>query len=43
MKKETGLGLSVTKDENFGEWYSEVNFVAMEQGLNACYTTLLGS
>ncbi|XP_022733225.1 proline--tRNA ligase, cytoplasmic-like isoform X5 [Durio zibethinus] len=24
VKKETGLGLSFTKDENFGEWYSEV-------------------
>lgn len=24
MKKETGLGLSHKKDENFGEWYSEV-------------------
>ncbi|CAI0450306.1 unnamed protein product [Linum tenue] len=23
-KKETGLGLSVKKDENFGEWYSQV-------------------
>ncbi|MCD9643449.1 hypothetical protein HAX54_030917 [Datura stramonium] len=23
-KKETGLGLSYKKDENFGEWYSEV-------------------
>lgn len=25
MKKETGLGLSKKKDENFGEWYSEVS------------------
>ncbi|XP_034199327.1 proline--tRNA ligase, cytoplasmic-like isoform X2 [Prunus dulcis] len=24
VKKETGLGLSKKKDENFGEWYSEV-------------------
>ncbi|CAI9774250.1 unnamed protein product [Fraxinus pennsylvanica] len=24
VKKETGLGLSVKKDDNFGEWYSEV-------------------
>ncbi|XVF32998.1 hypothetical protein REPUB_Repub17cG0130400 [Reevesia pubescens] len=24
VKKETGLGLSFSKDENFGEWYSEV-------------------
>ncbi|KAL5730976.1 proline--tRNA ligase [Ranunculus cassubicifolius] len=24
VKKETGLALSVKKDENFGEWYSEV-------------------
>ncbi|KAI8522495.1 hypothetical protein RHMOL_Rhmol13G0001600 [Rhododendron molle] len=24
VKKETGLGLSAKKDENFGEWYSEV-------------------
>ena len=31
VKKETGLGLSFTKDENFGEWYSEVYFVAMVQ------------
>lgn len=25
VKKETGLGLSYKKDENFGEWYSEVS------------------
>ncbi|KAG6502279.1 hypothetical protein ZIOFF_042168 [Zingiber officinale] len=24
VKKETGLGLTHRKDENFGEWYSEV-------------------
>lgn len=24
VKKETGLGLTFKKDENFGEWYSEV-------------------
>ncbi|KAB2634225.1 proline--tRNA ligase-like [Pyrus ussuriensis x Pyrus communis] len=24
VKKETGLGLSKKKEENFGEWYSEV-------------------
>lgn len=24
VKKETGLGLSYKKDDNFGEWYSEV-------------------
>lgn len=24
VKKETGLGLTYRKDENFGEWYSEV-------------------
>ncbi|KAI3864059.1 hypothetical protein MKW98_031651 [Papaver atlanticum] len=24
VKKETGLGLSNKKDENFGDWYSEV-------------------
>lgn len=24
LKKETGLGLTYKKDENFGEWYSEV-------------------
>lgn len=24
VKKETGLGLSAKKDDNFGEWYSEV-------------------
>lgn len=24
VKKETGLGLSNRKAENFGEWYSEV-------------------
>lgn len=24
VKKETGLGLSYKKEENFGEWYSEV-------------------
>lgn len=28
MKKETGLGLTNKKDENFGEWYSEVGFVS---------------
>lgn len=26
VKKETGLGLTHKKDENFGEWYSEVSF-----------------
>ena len=26
-KKETGLGLTNTKDGNFGEWYSEVDDV----------------
>lgn len=25
VKKETGLGLTNKKDENFGEWYSEVS------------------
>ena len=25
VKKETGLGMSFKKDENFGEWYSEVH------------------
>lgn len=25
VKKETGLCLSNKKDENFGEWYSEVS------------------
>lgn len=24
VKKISGLGLSVTRDENFGEWYSQV-------------------
>lgn len=24
MKKETGLGLSTKKGDDFGEWYSEV-------------------
>lgn len=28
MKKETGLGLTNKKDDNFGEWYSEVLFLA---------------
>lgn len=28
VKKETGLGLTNKKDENFGEWYSEVLFLA---------------
>ncbi|GAB2233627.1 hypothetical protein Droror1_Dr00002853, partial [Drosera rotundifolia] len=23
VKKETGLGMTYKKDENFGEWYSE--------------------
>ncbi|THG22243.1 hypothetical protein TEA_022555 [Camellia sinensis var. sinensis] len=26
VKKETGLGLSAKKDDNFGEWYSEHGF-----------------
>ncbi|XP_020594025.1 proline--tRNA ligase, cytoplasmic-like [Phalaenopsis equestris] len=26
VKKETGLGLTYKKDENFGEWYSEAFF-----------------
>ena len=26
VKKETGLGISYKKDDNFGEWYSEVYF-----------------
>lgn len=26
VKKETGLGLSNKKSDNFGEWYSEVFF-----------------
>lgn len=30
VKKETGLGLSVKKDENFGEWYSEVCLYAQD-------------
>lgn len=25
MKKESGLGLAFKKDENFGEWYSDVS------------------
>jgi len=25
VKKETGLGLTFKKEENFGEWYSEVS------------------
>ena len=28
VKKETGLGLTNKKDDNFGEWYSEVLFRA---------------
>ncbi len=31
VKKETGLGLTKKKDENFGEWYSEVWYF-FEQG-----------
>ena len=30
VKKETGLGLVNRKDENFGEWYSEVCFVVVK-------------
>lgn len=26
MKKETKLGMAYKKDDNFGEWYSEVGF-----------------
>jgi len=25
VKKESGLGLAFKKDENFGEWYSDVS------------------
>ncbi|EOX97335.1 Uncharacterized protein TCM_006392 [Theobroma cacao] len=41
--KETGLGLSLPKDENFRERYSEVYFVATVQLLCDYYTTLSGS
>jgi len=27
VKKETKLGMAYKKDENFGEWYSEVRWV----------------
>ena len=32
VKKETGLGLANRKDENFGEWYSEVCFACFFNG-----------
>jgi prolyl-tRNA synthetase len=28
VKKETKLGMAYKKDDNFGEWYSEVRFLA---------------
>jgi hypothetical protein len=33
VKKETGLGLVNRKDENFGEWYSEVCFACFNGAL----------
>ena len=29
VKKETKLGLAYKKDDNFGEWYSEVRFLCI--------------
>lgn len=29
VKKETGLGLTYKKNENFGEWYSEVRTIKL--------------
>jgi hypothetical protein len=28
VKKETKLGMAYKKDDNFGDWYSEVRFLA---------------
>jgi len=30
VKKETGLGLTNKKAENFGEWYSEVHTIQLK-------------
>ena len=37
MKKETGLGLVNRKDENFGEWYSEVCFLVVKSLTTTMY------
>ena len=37
VKKETGLGLVNRKDENFGEWYSEVSFVVVKSLTTTMY------
>ncbi|KAI5003188.1 hypothetical protein ZWY2020_030348 [Hordeum vulgare] len=33
VKKETKLGMTYKKDDEFGEWYSEVHFLAYHSGL----------
>ncbi|KAI4964383.1 hypothetical protein ZWY2020_005872 [Hordeum vulgare] len=33
VKKEMKLGMAYKKDDNFGEWYSEVHFLAYHSGL----------
>ncbi|KAE8768188.1 ribosomal protein [Hordeum vulgare] len=33
VKKETKLGMAYKKDDKFGEWYSEVHFLAYHSGL----------
>lgn len=37
VKKETGLGLVNRKDENFGEWYSEVCFAVVKSLTTTMY------
>uniref|UniRef100_M8BU16 Uncharacterized protein n=1 Tax=Aegilops tauschii TaxID=37682 RepID=M8BU16_AEGTA len=32
VKKETKLGMAYKKDDNFGEWYSEVRIVRRDNG-----------
>ncbi len=40
-KKETKLGLSTTKESNFGDWYSEVvresELISYYTGVSGCY------
>ncbi|KAI4974220.1 hypothetical protein ZWY2020_047500 [Hordeum vulgare] len=33
VKKETKLGMAYKKEDKFGEWYSEVHFLAYHSGL----------
>lgn len=41
VKKETGLGITNCKDENFGEWYSEGSFECFNCALQLWLSVLL--